>query len=873
MDDNTLFEIYSQLGWALCPIPAGLKHPTGEAWNSPFMAGLPPDWAEVRGGCGLMHAYSGTGAIDVDQLVAALVWLQLKRGIDLQGLLDAPDAVQIVSGAEGKAKLLYRLPGDLVLPTVTFSHEGRHMIQFRCATKGGKSVQDVLPPSVYPGTARRYRWGGKGDFRRLPTIPWDILELWMTEAGLAGAGTKDDRGNGRSTTQPIDLDPQGQEMRKIRAALKVLNPDMVRDDWLKVGMALHAADPGLLGLWEEWSRGGDKYDNDPSQPRPEAIWDGFGRGGGPQVGLGTLYRLADQTVRENPELGDWRRASIDLEALFQSHAAPGGSPPGQQPAGAAPASAQQPGAADPLEQGLPSYDELLAEAMRLRPLDDVRVILARAVGLTPTEQDRLVGTIAEKAQVGRAAVREELRQLEKAVRAGSEGSEGRIPEILRPLFASFCHVGQLDVLFQPSTRSYYKPQAFDHAYRHLNERALELALDGGVVKVDRIDYVPGQAPLFEDNGVRYINMWTGIMNRGREGDCSLWLEHFKVLGLENADIEHLLQWMAFTLRHPERKINHGVILSGLEGVGKDGVFTPLDRALAENATIMDAVSLFSDFNAELLGRKFVRINETALGGERGSRNIEEKLKPMLATPPERIWVNEKGIAKFEVRNIFNVAITTNSNHPLHISPGSRRYFALRSDLDMQGPDGNITPQWRAYWQRFWAWMRDEAGWEHCVWHLMNRVSLANFDPGLAPPSTAFRRQIQADSRSDLEAAIAELIETREDVFSLPLVRAEDVHQMFTLGRNSNPYVLRYGLKVPPSTGQLGKVVRDARLTRLDTCMGWNRKTRSRARHTLWVLEEPPGYQEMSGHERVELYNSLVEAYWKARAEENVTPFR
>jgi hypothetical protein len=59
---------------------------------------------------------------------------------------------------------------------------------------------------------------------------------------------------------------------EVQSALWALNPDD-RDNWLKVGMALHStgAGPQAYGLWAEWARQSDKFD-----PRDQArVWASF----------------------------------------------------------------------------------------------------------------------------------------------------------------------------------------------------------------------------------------------------------------------------------------------------------------------------------------------------------------------------------------------------------------------------------------------------------------------------------------------------------------------------------------------------------------------------------------------------------------------
>lgn len=179
---------YISHGWALCNIPPGKKGPEGldaKGWNTQGRAIRDP--RKLRGGhnVGLLHAWSGTVAIDIDQYDAAVAWLEGK-GVDLQQLLAADDAVQIKSGRPNKAKLLYVVPqgvDPLGLSSVSIhatepNAEGKFpvILEFRCATKDGLSVQDVLPPSFHPLTGKPYEWGG--DWREVGELPEALLKLW-----------------------------------------------------------------------------------------------------------------------------------------------------------------------------------------------------------------------------------------------------------------------------------------------------------------------------------------------------------------------------------------------------------------------------------------------------------------------------------------------------------------------------------------------------------------------------------------------------------------------------------------------------------------------------------------------------------------------
>lgn len=204
--DVAPFPAFVRHGWALCPIEPGSKGPRSAGWQRRENAIRSESAAARLPGAGLLHAWSGTCAIDVDDLHGAVAWLGA-RGVDLAALLEDDASVQIRSGRPNRAKLLYRVPaGCTTLPTRKIVQDGGAVLfELRCASADGESVQDVLPPTIHPDTGRPYEWAGAGDWQALPELPPAVLALWRklvaepTAAGKApapgeaiGAGQRND---------------------------------------------------------------------------------------------------------------------------------------------------------------------------------------------------------------------------------------------------------------------------------------------------------------------------------------------------------------------------------------------------------------------------------------------------------------------------------------------------------------------------------------------------------------------------------------------------------------------------------------------------------------------------------------------------------
>lgn len=245
------FAEYIEHGWLLVPIPPGQKGPSGAAskgWQK--LENCVSDPATALRSAGLAHAYSGTCAIDVDNYPVAAAWLA-ERGVDLDELFAAPDAVQISSGRTNRGKLLYALSEPLASKKVAKDENKKDALDFRCATAAGFTAQDVLPPSIHPDTGNPYRWVYDDmivDWRSLPMIPEVLHTIWLSEL---------------ATSADLTVVPdKGAEVHELRELLTHHDPSMSREEWVRVGMAIHHETDGSaegLAIWDHWSAGSNKY--------------------------------------------------------------------------------------------------------------------------------------------------------------------------------------------------------------------------------------------------------------------------------------------------------------------------------------------------------------------------------------------------------------------------------------------------------------------------------------------------------------------------------------------------------------------------------------------------------------------------------------
>ncbi len=322
MHAKTGWDYQNKAGWQLLPIRHKTKQPSspyGNKWTDPsynFSVGL----LTGTDGLGLVHAKSGTMALDIDDWKESEKLLSL-AGIDLEELYNSPNAVTINSGVENRGKLLYRMPNGLTPSKhVDKTLDGNVIHEFRC---GG--CYDVLPPSIHP-SGGPYQWGGLGDWKKLPMIPVSLLDIWEEAIRNKSEIVLTDKP--RKTSKTVNYEDIGN-------ALCCIPADCDRENWIRIGMALHSIEDGIhaFNIWDQWSsKGGDKY---PGRRYLTSQWRSFktfkddsnlkDRSQGGVITLGTLFHIAKKySYTPPPHLASHlfkeitREASIYSDNLFDS---------------------------------------------------------------------------------------------------------------------------------------------------------------------------------------------------------------------------------------------------------------------------------------------------------------------------------------------------------------------------------------------------------------------------------------------------------------------------------------------------------------------------------------------------------------------------
>ncbi|MDH0154343.1 bifunctional DNA primase/polymerase [Stutzerimonas stutzeri] len=171
-------------GLALVAIEPGEKAPKGKGWNQPGGYFTDAGAAEAfwqqnpRHNMGVVLGPSRVCSLDVDDVECTRQVLWDLLAVDLDALaLVYPTAV----GNPARFRILFRVPDGVELSRHALSWPKKDdpskrftVVEFRAGL-----VQDVLPPSIHPGTGKPYEWRTAPSAEGLPELPLELLQAWQ----------------------------------------------------------------------------------------------------------------------------------------------------------------------------------------------------------------------------------------------------------------------------------------------------------------------------------------------------------------------------------------------------------------------------------------------------------------------------------------------------------------------------------------------------------------------------------------------------------------------------------------------------------------------------------------------------------------------
>ena len=335
----------------------------------------------------------------------------------------------------------------------------------------------------------------------------------------------------------------------------------------------------------------------------------------------------------------------------------------------------------------------------------------------------------------------------------------------------FAYIQDDDAYFDLTDRRELSRGTFNALFRHIscrsihNGRKIEASVcfdenrqAKGARALVGVTYAAGEDILVARDGDIYGNRWRDarpVITSG--GDVTPWLEHCRALVPNQDELEHIFNVMAYKVQHPEVKINHAVLHGGTQGCGKDTLWAPFIWAVCgpqlKNRGLLDNDTLGSQWGYQLESEILI-LNELKEPEAKDRRALANKLKPIIAAPPEMLSINRKGLHPYDMLNRMFVLAFSNDPVPISLDSQDRRWFCVWSTAPRMDPDKAA---------RLWAWYK--AGGYEAVGYWLHHLDVSKFNPAGAPMMTEFKMNLVEQGMSIAESYLVELMRNKSGEFA------------------------------------------------------------------------------------------------------------
>ena len=352
-----------------------------------------------------------------------------------------------------------------------------------------------------------------------------------------------------------------------------------------------------------------------------------------------------------------------------------------------------------------------------------------------------------------------------------------------------------------------------------------------ITTVNAVSYRPDMGPYFEWDGQTYANQYNENSVPAVEPfteDGVQCIEHFKthlylLCGGRDWLYMHLLQWMAYNVQFPGRKIRHSPIIKGVPGDGKSILGNVLRAAMGwRNVGVTGNATLTNSggFNDWAIGYAVNIIEEIMLTGKERHR-LYNAMKEFISN--NVVNINGKGEKSKMVYNTTNHVATTNHNDGIPLEDNDRRWLVIFSpyqSLADAAVSAGLTQA--TLLQRFkgigHSLSTQQGQWR--AWLL--GVDTSTFDPDANAPLTDEKGQMTTTSKEDIETVALQIIEDGAYGITPAVISSA------CLTNNLKVRALQDGFDVPRGMA-LNHTLTRMGYSQISKVLKWDGKT-----HRIWV---------------------------------------
>lgn len=252
-------------------------------------------------------------------------------------------------------------------------------------------------------------------------------------------------------------------------------------------------------------------------------------------------------------------------------------------------------------------------------------------------------------------------------------------------------------------------------------------------QLKRITYAPGQ-PFITDK--QEWNQWRGWGCSPVPGDIGPWTRLLDyVFRDRHEERKWFEKWCAYPLQHPGTKLFTSVVIWSVhQGTGKTLLGYTLRNIYGDNATEIKDKHLHAGFNEWAENKQFIIGDEVTSRSDK--RDEADHIKGLITN--EEVRINAKYVPSYVVPDCINYYFTSNNPDAFFLEDTDRRFFIH----EIIGRPAEL-----GLYHEYDRWVKGN-GPSHLFHYLLN-LDTSDFHPRAPAPTTASKRAMIVDNKSDL----------------------------------------------------------------------------------------------------------------------------
>lgn len=523
-------------------------------------------------------------------------------------------------------------------------------------------------------------------------------------------------------SQPLDLTPQ--EVASYVKKLDISYADE-RGYWLKVGMAIYHQSQGEEWGWKLFEAFSKQAPHKYDKKANRKSWESFGkRKVSNPVTFATVIEWSggkDQVV-EQAKLDTLLEQASAIETL----------------------------------QDYNAFKKKIREASVLDIPEDYRSMLAGEIALGFGKE------------AGKGITKTEIK---KALMPSKREKEKRLTADEPPEWCKDWVYVESTCEFANTRLNYaIKREAFNAKFDRMDEciiaekNASTMALNVYQIEtVVDVMFWPGVDVIFEYEGKKMLNGYyvSGVepceeMDFDGQTVVDLFLEHVRFNVSDEREQRILIDWLAYVVQNPGKRVNWALLLQGAQGSGKSYFVKMLQLIMGDHVRNLDPTAIAGRFTGWAHGALVIGVEEIRISGT-NRYEVLDRMKPFITN--DTVQIEEKGRDHRTVPNFTSYLMLTNHKDAIPLTSGDRRYCVIFSRIQSEeqlyrekgGEKGA-----EEYFERLFSETERRAD---ALAHFFKEWKVSNsFNPRGRAPDTKARQMMMSVATSPERLAIEDAID-------------------------------------------------------------------------------------------------------------------